>query len=226
MRLRERLRGYVTEVLGMFRRVALDASARIARSEPDAGDDAAFFLTLDELHPVLRGEMPRTVALVRQRRRQYARDCAQPDPPDTFVGYPPPAPPPPPTMDALAGLGASSGIVEGVARIVSAPADAAALSPGEVLVAPYADVGWSPLFLVASAVVTDLGGPLSHAAIVLREYGVPAVVNVKVGTRVLHDGDRIRVDGDAGIVYVLEPAPVASADVAEAASPAGERVDA
>lgn len=212
-RVRERLRGYVTEVLGMFRRVALDASERIERREPDAGRDAAFFLTLDELHGVLRGDIPRVAALVRQRRRQYERDRSLPDPPDTFVGYPPPAPERLAAADAatgvLTGLGASSGVVEGVARVLASAADASDLAYGEILIAPYADVGWSPLFLVASAVVTDLGGPLSHAAIVLREYGVPAVVNVKVGTRVVRTGDRVRVDGDAGTVEIVARAGAA-----------------
>ena len=68
-------------------------------------------------------------------------------------------------------------------------------------------MGWSPLFLVASAVVTDLGGPLSHAAIVLREYGVPSVVNVKSGTRLLRTGDKVRVEGGAGRVHILSRVP-------------------
>ena len=71
------------------------------------------------------------------------------------------------------------------------------------LVVAAADTGWAPLFLAASAVVTELGGPLSHAAIILREYAVPAVVNVRGATRALHEGDLVRVDGDAGIVEVL-----------------------
>jgi pyruvate,water dikinase len=208
MRLRERLRSYVTEVLGMFRELALDASHRLERRDPALGADAAFFLTVDELRGVLSGELRHIVALVRQRRRQYERDVALPDPPDTFVGYPPQveAPAAPTGSDGLTGLGASSGRYEGLARVLLTPADASELRRGEVLVAPYADVGWSPLFTVAGAVVTDLGGPLSHASIVAREYGVPSVVNVKVGTRVIRTGDRVEVDGDAGTVRIVEPA--------------------
>jgi pyruvate,water dikinase len=73
-----------------------------------------------------------------------------------------------------------------------------------VLVAPVADVGWTPLFLAAAAVVTELGGALSHAALVAREYGVPTVVNVTGVTRALQSGDRVRVDGDRGVVEILE----------------------
>ena len=221
MRLRERLRGYVTEVLGFFRIVALDASRRIEIREPDAGSDAAFFLTESELHRALRADL--SVALrVRQRRRQYERDLGLPDPPDTFVGHPPPAPEPLPTSGALRGLAASSGSATGYARILETPADAADFQPGEILVCGSADVGWAPLFLVAGGVVTDLGGPLSHASIVLREYGVPAVVNVKVGTRRIANGDRITVDADRGEVRILERASAG----AEATDEAGDRADA
>jgi phosphoenolpyruvate synthase/pyruvate phosphate dikinase len=75
-----------------------------------------------------------------------------------------------------------------------------------VLVTAVADVGWTPLFLVAAAVVTELGGALSHAALVAREYGLPAVANVPGITRALKTGDRVRVDGDHGIIErIIDP---------------------
>ncbi len=207
MRLRERLRGFVTEVLGMFRTVALDASRRIVMTDPAAGEDAAFFLTIDELRTALRVGRFQVAPRVHQRRAQFERDRALPDPPSHFVGHPPEAVPVAPGTRAFTGLAASGGSFEGVARVVDSPADAADFQRDEILVASCADVGWSPLFLVAGAVVTDLGGPLSHASIVLREYGVPAVVNVKSGTKVIATGDRLRVDGDAGTVHILSSAP-------------------
>jgi pyruvate,water dikinase len=76
-----------------------------------------------------------------------------------------------------------------------------------VLIARTTDVGLSPLFLVAAAVVTELGGPLSHAALVAREYGVPAVVNVPGVTTVVKTGDLVRVDGDRGVVERLFATP-------------------
>jgi phosphohistidine swiveling domain-containing protein len=81
-----------------------------------------------------------------------------------------------------------------------------ALQPGEILVVHTTDVGWTPLFLVAAGVVTELGGPLSHAAVVAREFGVPSVVNVVGATRAIRTGDFLRVDGDHGVV-ALERAP-------------------
>ncbi|MCA9609073.1 MAG: hypothetical protein KC619_25905 [Myxococcales bacterium] len=202
-RLRERLRSHVVKVLGLYRDVALDASRRLKVMEPGAGDNAAFYLSVEEMHAFLRGESGALAPLVRRRRLQLERDRALPDPPDTFVGFPPPVPEPPADQDALKGLAAMSGRVRGKARVLVDPADAGSLEPGEILVAPYADVGWSPLFLVAGAVVTDLGGPLSHAAVVAREYGVPTVVNVKVGTRLVRTGDELEVDGAAGTVRIV-----------------------
>ncbi len=207
MRLRERLRSHVTAVLGLFRRVALDTSRRIENAEPAAGSDAAFYLTLDEIDAFLREGGESLAVRVQRRRRRVERDRALPDPPDTFVGYPPPVTIEAPDTDTLVGLSACAGDVTGRVRVLETPADAAHFQAGEILVSACADVGWSPLFLVASAVVTDLGGPLSHAAIVLREYGVPSVVNVKSGTRHLRTGDKVRVDGGAGRVHLLERAP-------------------
>jgi pyruvate,water dikinase len=206
MRLRERLRSHVVQVLGLYRAVALDASRRIAVGEPGVPRDAAFYLSIEELHAYLRGDVKVLGPLVARRRVQLERDRQLPDPPDTFVGFPPPAPDLPASTDALRGLAACSGVVRGRARVLHGPSEASQLQPGEILVAPYADVGWSPLFLVAAAVVTDLGGPLSHAAVVAREYGVPTVVNVKNGTRFVRTGDLVEVDGGAGTVRVVQPA--------------------
>ena len=139
------------------------------------------------------------------RRAQLARDRARPDPPVTFVGRPPSIMLAPARGVELKGLPASGGIVEGRARVLGERAED--LQPGEVLVAKTTDVGLSPLFLVAAGVVTELGGPLSHAALVAREYGVPAVVNVLGATAIIKTGDTVRVDGDRGIVVRLD-APV------------------
>jgi phosphoenolpyruvate synthase/pyruvate phosphate dikinase len=112
---------------------------------------------------------------------------------------------PPSAAPRLSGLAASPGVVEGRARVIGAGADpATALMPGEILVARTTDIGMSPLFLVAAGVVTELGGPLSHAAIVAREYSVPCVVNVDAVTLSVRTGERLRVDGDRGIVEKLD----------------------
>jgi pyruvate,water dikinase len=151
----------------------------------------------------LRGELRTVRPLVQLRRSGYDRDRSLPDPPDTFVDYPPPVAQLGRSTSVLEGLAASSGQVQGRARVLTSTTDISAFEPGEILVVPAADVGWSPLFLAAAGLATDLGGPLSHACVVAREYGLPAVVNLRVATRAVKTGDRVLLDGDSGRLQVL-----------------------
>jgi pyruvate,water dikinase len=160
-------------------------------------------LTLAEVRRVLYDENERVAVRVQRRRLEHERNQALPEPPATFVGFPPDDVGVTSTSKRLRGLAASRGVAEGRVRILRDPSQAANFEPGEVLVVAAADTGWAPLFLAASGVVTELGGPLSHAAIILREYGVPAVVNVTNATRSLRDGDLVRLDGDVGTVEIL-----------------------
>jgi pyruvate,water dikinase len=203
-RLRERMRAWVTRVLGMLRSIALEIDRRLVRADPSVGTGAVFFCTFDELVGALSVGRTDVRELVKMRRAEFARDQARIDPPVSFIGRPPPLVLPPANGAAMRGLPASGGVVEGPARLLGAGGTGAEqLAPGEVLVARTTDVGLSPLFLVAAGVVTELGGPLSHAALVAREYGVPAVVNVQGVTAAIKTGDRVRVDGDRGVVERL-----------------------
>ena len=103
----------------------------------------------------------------------------------------------------LAGIGGCPGVATGRARVVLDPADPRGLGPGDVLVAPITDPSWTPLFLAAEAVVVDVGATMSHAVIVARELGIPAVVSVTDATRRIPDGALLEVDGDHGVVRVL-----------------------
>jgi phosphohistidine swiveling domain-containing protein len=103
----------------------------------------------------------------------------------------------------LTGVGVSPGIVEGPARVVTDPSFDDA-EPGEILVAPATDPSWASMMFLSSALVVDIGGALSHAAIVARELGVPCVVNTVTGTRSIRTGDHIRVDGGTGVVTILK----------------------
>jgi pyruvate,water dikinase len=102
----------------------------------------------------------------------------------------------------LQGTGTSPGVVTGMVRVLRSPADAERLQPGDILVARATDPGWTPLFLKVGGVVVELGGMLSHGAVVAREYGLPAVVNVPGATTVLKDGQMVTVDGRQGVVWV------------------------
>ncbi|HET9982529.1 MAG TPA: PEP-utilizing enzyme, partial [Longimicrobiales bacterium] len=103
---------------------------------------------------------------------------------------------------ALAGLPVSAGIVEGRARVVLDPADAD-LEPGDILVTAYTDPSWTPLFVTIGGLVTEVGGLMTHGAVIAREYGLPAVVAVEQATRRIRDGQRIRVHGTEGYVEIL-----------------------
>lgn len=218
-RYRERLRGWVLVVLGMLREVVLDADRRIGRLVPELAEERArwagkpgadipdaFFLTADELIDALDHARTNLLPYFRTRRGDYARNVQRPEPESTFRGTPAPLQAPP-RGERLLGVGASSGIVSGLARVLVHESELAEFRPGEILVTRATDIGWTPIFPQATAIVTELGGALSHAAIVAREFGIPTVVSARAATLMVHTGDRIRVDGDAGIVEILERAP-------------------
>jgi phosphoenolpyruvate synthase/pyruvate phosphate dikinase len=106
---------------------------------------------------------------------------------------------------AIVGAAGAAGSAEGLVRRLDSPEDGERLLPGEILVTAQTNIGWTLLFPRAAAVVTDVGAPLSHAAIVARELGIPAVVGCTNATARLRSGDRVRVDGGRGIVEILEP---------------------
>lgn len=104
---------------------------------------------------------------------------------------------------ALAGMPVSSGVIEGIAKVVTDPAKSS-VDKGEILVAPFTDPGWTPLFINAAGLVMEVGGLLTHGTVVAREYGIPAVVGIPDATRKIKTGQKIRVDGNAGFVLVIE----------------------
>ncbi|MDE2966888.1 MAG: PEP-utilizing enzyme [Chloroflexota bacterium] len=106
----------------------------------------------------------------------------------------------------LRGIAASTGEAEGRAHVADSAATGRELTPGQILVARFTDPGWTPIFPLAAAVVTEIGGVLSHGAIVAREFGIPAVVNVQKATQQIRSGDLLRVDGSSGQVTIVERA--------------------
>jgi pyruvate, water dikinase len=105
--------------------------------------------------------------------------------------------------NVVRGYAASPGVVEGVARVLMNVNDIGQIREGEVLVCPVTAPSWGPVFGKIAAAVSDIGGTMSHAAIVAREYGMPAVVGTGQATTKIRTGDRVRVDGDRGIVTIL-----------------------
>ena len=163
-----------------------------------------FFLRFDELHDVVRTQQADRER-IRARREQHRSDEALTPPrvltsegeavAGSYRRDDVPA-------GALAGLPVSSGVVEGRARVVHDIADAD-LGAGDILVTPYTDPSWSPLFVTIAGLVTEVGGLMTHGAVIAREYGLPAVVGVEHATSLIPDGRRIRVDGRHGFVEIL-----------------------
>lgn len=110
-----------------------------------------------------------------------------------------------PTRDdrTFLGLPVGPGKVEGTVRVLEGPHDMDRVRPGDILVAPTLDPSWIPLFALASGLVVEMGGTLSHGSIIAREYGLPTVVNIPGITRALKTGDRILLDGSAGLIRRL-----------------------
>jgi pyruvate,water dikinase len=104
----------------------------------------------------------------------------------------------------LAGAGASPGVAEGQARVILRPEELRQVEAGEILVAPTTSTSWTPVFGKIAGAVLDVGGIMSHGAIVAREYGVPAVVGAGTATKRIKTGDRVRVDGSTGLVTILD----------------------
>ncbi|MCA9712190.1 MAG: phosphoenolpyruvate synthase, partial [Myxococcales bacterium] len=186
------------------RRAIQEASAlAVERGRLEHPDDG-FMLTLLEL-AALEGPGPDLRPEV-ERRRAELRRYARLVPPRVITsdGEQPPLP----EVDdlgpgELGGLAASAGTVEGVARVVLDPSREV-LQAGEILVAPFTDPGWTPLFVHAAGLVMEVGGLMTHGSVVAREYGLPAVVGVDGATTRIRTGQRIRVDGDRGRVVVLD----------------------
>lgn len=126
------------------------------------------------------------------------------------------------TSDVIKGIGGSMGTITAPARVLGGPQDFGQMQPGDVLVASITTPAWTSLFAMASGVVTDIGGPLSHSSIVAREYGIPAVLGTAVATRRIHSGQMIKVDGDAGTVTLLDGKTSEEIEPAAKTSPRGK----
>ena len=145
---------------------------------------------------------------IRERRMLHVR-LSKMNPPKTInvkMKSPPPSYSLPDALnhDIFTGQPASPGSYEGTARVIMDPSIDVELRPGEILVAPYTDPAWTPLFLTAGAAVVEIGSYLSHAGTVAREFGMPCVVDLPGCTRFIHTGCRVRVDGDRGVVTLVE----------------------
>jgi nucleoside-diphosphate-sugar epimerase/phosphohistidine swiveling domain-containing protein len=186
----------------LLRNLLRELGGRLVKSGALETADDVFYLLVDELDA-----LPDDTATLVARRRAEQRRLADMMPPAVFSGDWQPASAAASVLSAgqvLIGAGVSGGRVRGRVRIIG-PDTIDDLEAGEILVAEVTDVGYTAAFSYAGAVVTELGGPMSHAAVVAREFGIPCVVDVHDATRRLPPGAVIEVDGTTGTIQVLEP---------------------
>ena len=204
IRRREHTKSQLVDVAHRFK-VAFRHLGKLLVDEgklPDA--DMVNFFTVAELPGIVAG--PAAADIERASARRDAIEYQQRfEFPEISVGMPQPLEPVELDISegVLPGRPASRGVVEGTVRVAHTLEEAALLQPGEILVTPITDIGWTPYFSLIGGLVTDLGSSVSHGAVIAREYGLPCVVNTRQGTRMLHTGDRVRLDGDAGCVELL-----------------------
>lgn len=202
---REDTHFYCTKPLPVLRRSILEIGRRLQEAGVLQEAAEVFHLRLEELEDsvdpgrLTEAEKNHLRTTVHSRASRRAELAGVPLIASSLVF------PPSTRTDALVtGTPACAGVVTGTVKVVRGPADFAKLTPGDVLVCPYTNPAWTPLFPLAAAVVVDAGGPLSHAAIVAREYGIPTVMGTARGTTVLTDGQRVTVDAHSGTVTAAD----------------------
>jgi rifampicin phosphotransferase len=195
--------GLVSRYL-VYKQALMNEAERLVQADLLRDRDDIFYLTVQELHDVVRTHQVDD-RLISQRK-------------DAFTSYQALTPPRVLTSDgeivagsyrrddlpadALVGLAVSAGTIEGRARVILDMAEAD-LEPGDILVTAYTDPSWSPLFVAITGLVTEVGGLMTHGAVIAREYGLPAVVGLEHATTLIRDGQRIRVHGTDGYVELL-----------------------
>ena len=189
-----------------LRRRVLEAGRRLVRRGLLQGEEDVFYLYSWEIENSLLGNLPNSGDVASERRHERDLGLMIPLAPVIVSDRLAQAltEPSPEGVAELTGLPVSAGRATGVAWVVLDPRQMEQIPDDAILVTPYTDPSWTPLFLSAKALVSDVGSLVSHGSIIAREYGLPAVVNTQIATRVIRSGQRITVDGTKGKVYVYE----------------------
>ena len=204
LELREANRHALMHFIACARHVATSVGSTLAASGVLQSRDDIFFLTLDEIKAVASGTAGDWQGIVAARREEWESHATQ-SVPDTVIGSAEG------TVDeggrsegSLRGLPISAGYAEGPVCLLLSPNDMKKVKRGDILVAPVIDPGMAPLMGLAAGLVVEMGGTLSHGAIIAREYGLPALANVQEVTHLLKDGERVAVDATAGEIKRLK----------------------
>lgn len=205
--LREDLRYCLDKIFYRIRKILIAISKTPQFAALNDIPDSIFFITLTELRAVFSGQLTvdSLYSKIKTRRQTFYQEqdrppayCLRMDKPSEAIMTSAES-----STTILSGIPASSGVVEGVARVIRHTDEFHLLKPGEILVAFNTDPGWTPLFMSAAGVIVEMGGILNHCAIVAREYGIPAVVGIEQVSRKIETGRKVRLDGNTGVVELL-----------------------
>ena len=207
MGVRESPKFFAIRVMGIARKALMEVGQEFADAGIINRADDLVFLRLSELEALSRNEPRDWKALVAERRATYEREARRRQVPRLLVSdgraFYEGVGANTDTGDVITGSPVSPGVVEGIVHVVFNPHEAQ-LAPGEILVCPGTDPAWTPLFMAAGGLITEVGGMMTHGSVVAREYGIPAVVGVHQATTRLKNGQRIRVDGTTGKITILD----------------------
>ena len=193
-----------TRLIPPVRRMILELGRRWRDRGLLREPEDTFYMRFEEME-TMAASPTSYIEIVQARREEFEADRSYPwpdiirDGQEVYVERGSQAPA---SDDYLSGVAGSPGTISGIARVINGPEEFHKLQKGEILVAPLTNPVWTPLFAVAGGLITEVGGILSHGAIVAREYGIPAVMSVNDATTQIHEGQMITVDGNKGIVYV------------------------
>lgn len=203
---REGTKSLFIKVVDDFKKAYRALAVKMTESGLLADPDSIYFLSHKEIATLLATKDQALKKKALARRRVYAAQVLL-EFPDVSIGKPKPVQTQSATFEnQLRGLPVSKGVVEGKARIVKNPAEAIDLKPGEIMVSPCTDIGYSPYFSTIGGLVTEVGSALSHGAVVAREYSLPLLVDVKGATSAINTGDTLLLDADRGVVKILKRA--------------------
>lgn len=210
--LRENLKHSLVSKFNALRKAFIALGELLEQAGVISSCDGIFFLRYEEILEVIENPTQLSFnpnALIAQRKKDHTQwtSSAVSDVWVSMDGEESPMELPSwDNPDTLQGIGCSAGQVAGTARVLTSIREGVSLSPGQILVVPSIDPGWTPLFLTAGGLVTEIGGVLSHGATVAREYGLPAVVSVPDATKKIRDGQQIMIDGFTGLVHLNDGA--------------------
>jgi pyruvate,water dikinase len=208
---REYTKSRLIEIIDLFKTQYVRLADLLVADHLLSDTDLIYFLTHDEIGKLIEGDTHLLPLAIRRRKAYAIQEGLSFD--DIYIGKPiAEVFDVEPSDGVMKGVPVSNGECEGIVHVVYSPDDANTLQKGEIMVARFTDIGWTPYYSIVNGLITEIGSSLSHGAVVAREYGLPTIVNVKGATKILKNGDRIKMNATKGTIEIISESPKASAE--------------